>query len=128
MAWNDDRWHWPVCLVYVALAIPKDFPEPKLLTKETFGNVLGNLILFLIISIFIIGGVVKKIDVLMPLLKAQRWMGCDVKVIPYLVGLLVAIRVFRDSGGLDALTNGIKWLLNLVGLGGDYVAALRLLS
>jgi spore maturation protein SpmB len=47
-----------------------------------------------------------------------------VKVIPYLVGMLVAIRVFRDSGGLMAVTNGIAWVLAQVGLAGDYVPAL----
>ncbi len=103
----------------------KDFSEPKLLTKETFGNVLGNLILFLVVAAFIIGGLVKKINVFDAFIEGAKG-GWDVivKVIPYLVGLLVAIRVFRDSGALNAMTNGISWLLNLVGMGGDYVAAL----
>lgn len=103
----------------------KDFTEPRLLTKETFGNVLGNLILFLIVTAFIIGGLVKKINVFDAFIEGAKG-GWDVivKVIPYLVGLLVAIRVFRDSGALNAMINGISWLLNLIGLGGDYVAAL----
>ena len=41
----------------------KDIPVPTLLTKETFSNVLGNIILFLIICTFIIGGHIKKVNV-----------------------------------------------------------------
>jgi spore maturation protein SpmA len=103
----------------------KDFATPVLLTKETFGNVLGNLILFVLISAFIIGGVIKKINVFDAFIEGAKggW-EVIVKIIPYLVGMLVAIRVFRDSGALTAVINGISWALNSIGIGGDYVAAL----
>lgn len=103
----------------------KDFATPVLLTKETFGNVLGNLILFIIITAFIIGGLIKKINVFDAFIEgAKHGWEVIVKIIPYLVGMLVAIRVFRDSGALTAVINGISWGLNLIGIGGDYVAAL----
>ena len=103
----------------------KDFATPVLLTKETFGNVLGNLILFVLISAFIIGGFIKKINVFDAFIEGAKggW-EVIVKIIPYLVGMLVAIRVFRDSGALTAVINGISWALNSIGIGGDYVAAL----
>ncbi|MES2646411.1 MAG: nucleoside recognition domain-containing protein [Bacteroidota bacterium] len=103
----------------------KDFATPVLFTKETFGNVLGNVILFVLIAAFIIGGVVKKINVFDAFIEGAKggW-EVIVKIIPYLVGMLVAIRVFRDSGALNSVINGISWMLNLAGLGGDYVAAL----
>jgi spore maturation protein SpmA len=103
----------------------KDFATPVLLTKETFSNVLGNVILFTVIAAFVIGGVVKKVNVFDAFIEGAKggW-EVIVKVIPYLVGMLVAIRVFRDSGGLTAVTNGIAWLLAQVGLAGDYVPAL----
>jgi phosphotransferase system glucose/maltose/N-acetylglucosamine-specific IIC component len=83
---------------------------PSLFTKETFSNVLGNVILFLIICTFIIGGFVKKVNVFDAFIEGAK-QGWDViiKVIPYLVGLLVAIRVFRDSGALEAIINAITW-------------------
>ena len=103
----------------------KDIPVPTLLTKETFSNVLGNLILFLIISTFIIGGFVKKINVFEAFIEGAK-QGWDViiKVIPYLVGLLVAIRVFRDSGALEAIISGISWCFVHLGITSEFVPAL----
>lgn len=103
----------------------KEFTQPVLLTKETFGNVLGNVILFVLICTFIIGGLIKKINVFDAFIEGAKggW-EVIVKIIPYLVGMLVAIRVFRDSGALTALINGISFLLNAIGIGGDYAPAL----
>jgi spore maturation protein SpmA len=103
----------------------KDFDTPVFFTKETFGNVLGNVILFVVIAAFIIGGFIKKVNVFDAFIEGAKggW-EVIVKIIPYLVGMLVAIRVFRDSGALNAVINGIAWVLNSLGIGGDYVAAL----
>jgi len=103
----------------------KNIPVPTLFTKETFSNVLGNVILFLIICSFLIGGFLKKIDVFYAFIEGAK-QGWDViiKVIPYLVGLLVAIRVFRDSGALEAIINGITWCFTSMGLNGEFVPAL----
>jgi spore maturation protein SpmA len=103
----------------------KDVPVPSLFTKETFSNVLGNSILFLIICTFIIGGFVKKVNVFDAFIEgAKQGFEVIVKVIPYLVGLLVAIRVFRDSGALDAITNGIGWCFIQLGITSEFVPAL----
>lgn len=108
-----------------SLPSQKNVPEPSLFTKETFSNVLGNCILFFIISAFIIGGFIKKINVFDSFIEGAK-QGWDViiKVIPYLVGLLVAIRVFRDSGALEAIINGISWCFVQVGITSDFVPAL----
>ncbi len=103
----------------------KDFAVPTLLTKETFSGVLGNVILFLIICSFILGGFVKKVDVFDAFIEgAKQGWAVIIKVIPYLVGLLVAIRVFRDSGALDAIINAITWCFSALGLTGEFVPAL----
>ncbi len=103
----------------------KNIPTPTLFTKETFSNVMGNVILFLIIATFIIGGFLKKINVFEAFIDGAK-QGWDViiKIIPYLVGMLVAIRVFRDSGGLEAIINGITWLFTSFGINGEFVPAL----
>ncbi len=108
-----------------SLPSQKYIATPTLLTKETFSNVLGNVILFSIICSFIVGGFVKKIDVFDAFIEGAK-QGWDViiKVIPYLVGLLVAIRVFRDSGALEAIINGITWCFTALGLSGEFVPAL----
>ena len=103
----------------------KNIPVPTLLTKETFSNVLGNVILFLIISIFIIGGFLKKVNVFDAFIEgAKEGWEVVLKVIPYLVGMLVAIRVFRESGALDAIINGITWCFAAVGASSEFVPAL----
>ena len=47
-----------------------------------------------------------------------------VKIIPYLVAMLVAIRVFRDSGAMVYVLNGISFLIQLTGMNTDFVGAL----
>jgi spore maturation protein SpmB len=47
-----------------------------------------------------------------------------VRIIPYLVAILVGIGVFRASGAMDYLVDGVRWMVNGVGLDGDFVAAL----
>lgn len=103
----------------------KDIPVPTLLTKETFSNVLGNIILFLIICTFIIGGHIKKVNVFDAFIEGAK-QGWEVilKVIPYLVGMLVGIRVFRESGALEAIISGITWCFTAVGSSGEFVPAL----
>ena len=99
--------------------------KPSLFTRETFTDVLGNLVLFLIVASFLIGGWVKKINVFEAFIDGAK-QGWEVvlKVIPYLVGLLVGIRVFRDSGALDAIINAITWCFTASGTRGDFVPAL----
>ncbi len=108
-----------------SLPSQKDIPVPTLLTKETFSNVLGNIILFFIICSFIVGGYVKKINVFDAFIEGAK-QGWDliVKIIPYLVGMLVAIRVFRESEALAAIINGITWCFGAIGASSEFVPAL----
>jgi spore maturation protein SpmA len=103
----------------------KDVPYPSLLTKEIFSNVLGNIILLLVVCSFIIGGFVKKVDVFDAFIEgAKQGWEVIIRVLPYLVGLLVAIRVFRDSGALDAIINAITWCFASLGLTSEFVPSL----
>ena len=47
-----------------------------------------------------------------------------VMIIPNLVAILVGVAVFRASGAMDLLMNGISWVLGLFGIGNDIVPAL----
>ena len=47
-----------------------------------------------------------------------------VRIIPYLVAILVGIGVFRASGAMDMLVNGIGYLVDATGLNTDFVGAL----
>lgn len=94
-------------------------------TKNTFTAITGNIILFTLIIAIIAGGVWKKVSVFDAFIEgAKEGFNVVIKIIPYLVGMLVAIRVFRDSGALGYITDGIAWVLHLTGINTDFVPAL----
>ncbi len=93
--------------------------------KETFSKIAGNMLLFVIILSFIVGGYWKKINVFDAFIEgAKEGFGVILKIIPYLVGMLVGIRVFRDSGALDYVIRGLSWCIAGLGLPTDFVPAL----
>jgi spore maturation protein SpmA len=93
--------------------------------KEIFSRVTGNMILLLLVVLIIIGGMIKKINVFDAFIDGAKG-GFDVilKIIPYLVGMLVAIRVFRDSGALGYLVDGLSWVIGLTGVDTAFTPAL----
>ena len=93
--------------------------------KEIFSRVTGNMILLLLVVLIIIGGMLKKINVFDAFIDGAKG-GFDVilKIIPYLVGMLVAIRVFRDSGALGYIVDGLSWVIGLTGVDTAFTPAL----
>ena len=93
--------------------------------KEVFSRVTGNMILLLLVVLIIIGGMLKKINVFDAFIDGAKG-GFDVilKIIPYLVGMLVAIRVFRDSGALGYMVDGLSWVIGLTGVDTAFTPAL----
>jgi len=76
-----------------------------------FSAVFSNVIYLGIPVIFILGGVRKKINVFEAFVEgAKEGFDVSVKIIPYLVGLLVAVSLFRTCGALTYLGEGFKWL------------------
>lgn len=55
---------------------------------------------------------------------AKEGFGVAIKIIPYLVSMLVAIGVFRASGVLDFLLDGIKGICSYLGFEGQFIGAL----
>lgn len=85
----------------------------------------ANLILFGIMLTFILWGVSKHINVYSAFIEgAKEGFTTAVRIIPYLVAFLVGIGVFRASGALDWLVEGIGWLVGLCGLDTQFVGAL----
>lgn len=93
--------------------------------KETFSRVTGNFILLLLIILIILGAVWKKVNVFDAFIEGAKG-GFDVilKILPYLVGMLVAIRVFRDSGALGYIVDGLAWGIMQLGINTDFISAL----
>ena len=86
---------------------------------------VANILLLTIIVGFIVAGVRKKINVYEAFIEgAKDGFTTAVRIIPYLVAILVGIGVFRASGAMDALTDGIKWCVTVCGVNADFVDAL----
>lgn len=86
---------------------------------------IANILLFLIIISFILAGLRKKINVYEAFIEgAKEGFGTAVRIIPYLVAILVGIGVFRASGAMDMLINGISNCIEMCGGSTDFVAAL----
>ena len=94
-------------------------------TMDMASTLAANVILFGIILSFIISGIVKKVNVYEAFIEgAKDGFATAVRVIPYLVAILVAIGVFRASGGMDILIGSINKCVAAFGGNTDFVAAL----
>ena len=86
---------------------------------------VANILLMLIIIGFILSGVRHKVNVYDAFIEgAKDGFQTAVRIIPYLVAILVGIGVFRASGAMDMLIDGIKWTVEAVGGDTDFVGAL----
>ena len=93
--------------------------------RNVFSNVAGNAILLIIVVAIIVAGAIKRISVFDVFIDgAKEGFGVVLKIIPYLVGFLVAIRLFRDSGALSYVTDAISYLLQKTGMNTDFVPSL----
>lgn len=84
---------------------------------ETVSVVVGGGIMFGIILVFILMAMRKKVNVYDSFLEgAKGGFEVAVKIIPFLVAMLCAIAVFRASGALDGLLDGIRWFVLSIGI------------
>ena len=92
---------------------------------DLVGTTSANVILFTIIVAFILAGLRHHINVYEAFIEgAKDGFATAVRIIPYLVAILVAIGVFRASGAMDWIIDGMKWLVSLTGCDAEWVGAL----
>lgn len=92
---------------------------------DIVSTTVANILLMLIIIGFILSGVRHKINVYDAFIEgAKGGFQTAVRIIPYLVAILVGIGVFRASGAMDMLIEGIKWSVSAVGGDTEFVGAL----
>ncbi|GAB3419182.1 spore maturation protein [Massilia agilis] len=92
---------------------------------ELGSRVASNLILLLIIVSFIGGALRKKVNVYESFIEgAKGGIQTSLTIIPYLVGMLVAISVIRNSGVLGFIVSGFDWVLGQLGLSTEFTPAL----
>ncbi len=92
---------------------------------ETFSTSLANVLLFAVIVMFILSGLIKRINVYETFIEgAKEGFSTAVRIIPYMVAILVAVGVFRASGGMDVLIGAVSWCVEACGGNSDFVGAL----
>jgi spore maturation protein SpmA len=79
---------------------------------QVFSGTLSNGIILLVFLLIVLGGIYKKINIFDAFIDgAKQGLETTLRLIPYLVGLLVAISLFRNSGAFDFILDGIKALI-----------------
>ncbi|HEV7350771.1 nucleoside recognition domain-containing protein [Telluribacter sp.] len=92
---------------------------------ETVSVVVGNSLLLLIVAGFLGGALYKKVNVFEAFIDgAKNGFSTSVMIIPYLVGMLVAISAFRNCGAMDYLVNSLKYLFSFASFNTDFTDAL----
>lgn len=90
-----------------------------------YSTLFANTLLFTIICGFIISGMRKKINVYDVFIEgAKEGFQTAITIIPYLVAILVGIGVFRASGAMDFIIQGVRFGIASIGLNTDFVEAL----
>jgi spore maturation protein SpmA len=105
-------------LIYWLSNLPKD-------QIKTISLVASNIILFSIIITFLLAAIRKKVNVYEAFIEgAKDGFQIAIKIIPYLVAILVAIGLFRTSGSMDFIIDGVKSFCVFIGLDTRFVDAL----
>jgi len=107
----------------VSITVLFSFMDRK--SINIWSTLISNVFLFLVIIAFILNGFRKKINVYDAFVEgAKEGFSTAVRIIPYLVAILVAVGVFRASGAMNLLIQGITITLHSMGINTDFVGAL----
>ena len=111
-----------VALMYLLYLWMHSMPAEQI---ATYTAMVGGILIFSVIVSFLLLGFVKKINVYDAFIEgAKDGFTTAVMIIPYLVAILVGIGIFRVTGCLDFVTNGIALVVAWMGLNTDFVPAL----
>jgi spore maturation protein SpmA len=92
---------------------------------EVFSKLSSNLLLLTIIVSFMVGAMRKNVNVYEAFIDgAKNGITTSITIIPYLVGMLVAIGVLRNSGVLGFVVSGFNWVFTNLGINTDFTPAL----
>ncbi len=105
-------------IVYAVNGMPRE-------RVESLSVGISSAILLLVIAAFVIMAMRRKANVYDTFIDgAKDGFKTAVSIIPFLVAMLVAVGMFRASGALDFLLDGIRWCVTAVGADGRFVDAL----
>ena len=109
-------------LVFGLLTYFSSLPQAVMLEQSAL---ISNVILFSLVMLFISGAVIKRVNAYEAFVDgAKEGFETAIKIIPYLVAMLVAIGVFRASGALDLLADGLRGLVLAFGMDTRFIDAL----
>ena len=125
LKWDATLLGWLLGLIALMVGILLAVNTLSADQKEIFSKVIGSGLLLLIIVAIILGGAYKKVSVFDAFIEgAKNGFDVIIKIIPYLVAMLVAIRVFRDSGAMNYILNAITFLIQMTGMNTELIGAL----
>jgi len=105
-------------IIYFLSGLPKE-------QIAQYSSFAANFILLSIIISFITMAMIRKVNVYDSFIEgAKEGFHVAIGIIPYLIAILVAIGMFRASGALTFMTDGIRWLVGLTGINTEFVDAL----
>lgn len=92
---------------------------------QTFSGILSNGLILALFFFIILGALYKNIDIFDAFIEgAKGGFEIAVKIIPYLVGMLVAISLLRTSGTFEVIIDGMRNLFSALGTDTRFVAGL----
>jgi spore maturation protein SpmA/spore maturation protein SpmB len=92
---------------------------------QSFSGVLSNGLILLVFLLIVLGGLYKKIDIFSAFVDgAKSGFDTAIRIIPYLLGILVAVSMLRTSGTFDAAINGMKQFFAMFGTDTRFVDGL----
>lgn len=105
-------------MMYFFASLSKD-------TMNVYSTMIANILLFLIIIAFIVSALIKKVNVYESFIEgAKDGFKTAITIIPYLVAILVAVGVFRASGAMNYIIDGVASFVSMLGINSDFVAGL----
>lgn len=113
---------WVLSLSIIIALLVLYLVSLKTAELQTFSGILSNGLLLLIFLLIVLGGVYKKIDVFDAFIEGAKG-GFDtaIRIIPYLVGMLIAISLLRTSGTFEIIINGMKYVCTTLGVDSRFI-------
>ncbi|GHT04879.1 membrane protein [Bacteroidia bacterium] len=110
-----------IALIALVVLCVKSFPQEQV---SVYSSLIANCLLFSIIIAFIMAGIRKKINVYDAFIEgAKDGFKTAVMIIPYLIAMLVGIALFRTSGAMTFITDGLAFIVSSCGLPTGWVDA-----
>jgi len=116
---------WVLCISVIIALLVVYVSTLNAAGIQSFSAVLSNGLILLVFLLIVLGGLYKKIDVFDAFIDgAKSGFDTAIRIIPYLVGILVAVSMLRTSGAFDVVINAIKSFFSLFGADTRFVEGL----